>query len=241
MYFFEKKTQKFELFSKKKWLKELNIFSCMTQRIEPFWTWPNELNLLLHDSKNWTFFSKKKMTQRIEISWAWLKEFDFFYDSQTWTFLFQYFFQKKKNDSKNWSPFSLWLSKFFFFLKYEYDSQNWIFFNTTHTIELVFLNMTFFFFRHWIFLIRLKELKFSNTTQRTQLFSLIWLKVLNFFSMTLSVNWTFFFFQEIRLDSSNWISMKISSRWLKELKSFFLTQRIGLFLFPMWLKELNLL
>ena len=41
----------------KRKFKELNHFlKRMTQWIEPSFTWLNELNLLLHDSMNWTFF-----------------------------------------------------------------------------------------------------------------------------------------------------------------------------------------
>ena len=126
----------------------------------------------------------------------------------------------------------------FFFLKYEYDSQNWIFFNTTHRIELVFLNMTFFF-RHWTFFfwIRLEEMKFSNTTQRIQLFSLIWLKELNLFCMTLWIE-LFFFFQEIWLDSSNWTSFyEFLFKMTKRVEVFLLTQELNLSCFPMWLNE----
>ena len=238
--------------------QRIEHFSCMTQRIEPFWTWPNELNLLYHDSekclflkkqidsKNWNFLS---MTQRI----------DFFEcDSKNWIFEFFFFFLKRfkelsfsqKYDTKNWNFF-------------QYDSKNWTFLNMTQWIEPFFLtwrkdffpkknskNMTFCDSQIWtfkkkiqkmtqridpfftmtlkmkffevfevrirltelnffldiepfFFWIRLKELKFSNTTQRIQLFFL-WYD---------SKYWTFFvwlsklnFFQEIWFDSSNWSS-----------------------------------
>ena len=185
----------------------------MTRRIEPFFiTWFKD------------FFSPKKKTQRI---WLFLRLTDL------------NIFSKKKKMTQRIDPFfSLWLSKWNFFWST----------NTTHRTDFFsilltelkfffFLKMTFFFDIEF-FLIRLKALKFSNTTQRIQLFSLIWLKVLNFFLYD-SLNWTCF--QEIWLDSSNWTSFYgplfqddskswSLSFWLKEL---------NLSCFPMWLKELK--
>ena len=94
--------------------------------------------------------------------------------------------------------FSLWLSKWNFFWStntthrtdfFQYYSQNWT--------SSFCLNMTFFLFDIEIFfLIRLKELKFSNTTQRIQLFSLIWLKVLNFFVWLSELNFFWLWLKE---------------------------------------------
>ena len=68
------------------WLKELNFFLNMTQRIEPlFKIWLKELNLFEHDSKNWTFFTWLK---NWTFFWTWLKELNhlFEYESKDWTF-----------------------------------------------------------------------------------------------------------------------------------------------------------
>ena len=83
-------TQRFVFF----WLKELNFFY-MTQRIELFSVWIEELNLVVeYDSKNRTFFecdSKNWTLFKI-----WLKELNFLKNvSKNWTF-FRY-------DSKNWT------------------------------------------------------------------------------------------------------------------------------------------
>ena len=212
------------------WVKELNFwfFLFKTKRIKELsfshkydtknWTfffqydsiffkiWLEEFNpSFYHDSKTLLFFFFEK-----------IKEFEFFYDSQTWTFFFfNFFFWKKQNDSKNWSLFLNYVSpkKFFwstnathrtdFFL---YDSQNWFFW-----IWLFFLTLNFFFF--WI---RLKVLKFSNTTQRIQLF----------FLWYVSKNCTSLSYEPFLHDSKNLTlffntSPRFFSKWVKELNPFF--------------------
>ena len=272
-FFFEKNSKIWTLFQKKlknlnsfpkKWLKELNIFSCMTQWMEPFWTWPNELNLLEHDSKNWTFFSenndsnnwnflsmtqrivfffecdsknwifefskKKKTTQTIELFWKIRYKEPFLFSSMTQRLEpFSNIFLKK-NDSKNWSFFSLWLSKWNIF---EVRIRLTEFFFSIRLTELnlfFFLKMTFYF-RHWTF--------FLNTTQRIEI--LQYDSEDSIFLWYDSKYWTFlydtlwielFFFKKYDLTHRiEPLFMNLSSRWLKELKSFFLTQRIEPFLF----------
>ena len=106
-------TQRIELFCCVL-LKELNFF-WMTQRIEPFVIYQKylkELNLLLHDSKNWTFFFEN--------------------DSQNWTFFFlntthriePFFFEY---GPKNWTLSWIW-RKELNRLIFEYDSKNWTLF-----------------------------------------------------------------------------------------------------------------
>ena len=220
----KKTTQRIELSPKIRY-KELNffffqydskIFFNMTRRIEPFFiTWLKDL----------VFFFTKKKTQRI-----WLLMTHRLEPS------FQNIFTQKKW-LEELIPFFIVTLKFFFFEIrirltelnfFQYDSQNWTCF--------FFLNMTFFFdIELFFFWIRLEEMKFSNTTQRIQLFSLIWLQELNLFCMTL---WIELFFQEIWLDSSNWTSFyEFLFKMTKRVEVFLLTQELNLSCLPMWLNE----
>ena len=161
----ESKNWIFEFLEKKKPQKNSAFLKNTIQRTEL---------LFQYDSNFFSKYDSKNLTLHFTMT-----QFDFFFhDSQTWTFLFQYFFKKK-----NWLKeliffFELWLSKCIFFLStnatrrtdffffFQYDSQNWFFF------------WMWLFSWHWTFFwIRLKDLKFSNTTQRNNFFSLICLKV----------------------------------------------------------------
>ena len=99
--FFFLTTQRIELFSKIRHkelnlfqydsktfpirLKEINLFSNMTQRIEPFFLW--------YDLKNWFFFFQK-MTQISKL---------FSMTQKNWTFFLHDLFFFKKYNSKNWA------------------------------------------------------------------------------------------------------------------------------------------
>ena len=206
------------------WLKELNFWVFVKkERLKGLsfsqkhdtknWTFFNMTQRIFeYDSKNWTLLLNFNMTQRL---FPKLQEFDFFQDSQTWTFFF--FF--KKNDSKNWSLFFTMTLKMEFFFStntthrtdfFQYDSENW-----------TFLKMTFF--RHLTFFFEYDSKNWNSPIRLTgfKLFSLIWLKVLNFFCMTLWID-LFFFFQEIWLDSSN------GTAFYEPL--FKMTQRVEVFL-----------
>ena len=143
-------------------LKELNLFF-MTQRIEPFFfTWLEELNLLLnmtqrrepllslkydlrkYDSKNWHLFFFS-MAQRIEPSFfTWLNELNLLFSLTRGIALFFV----KKYDSKNWT--------------FLHDSKNWTFFSTNDSKNWIILTQ-----KNWIFFflskIRLKELNPFST------------------------------------------------------------------------------
>ena len=246
-------------FIKKNDSKNWNFLS-MTQRIDFFLGWLKELNFWVfvkkNDSKELSF--SQKYDTKNWTSFIWLKDF-FQYDPKNWTLLYnmtQRLFSPSKNltfeDSQTWTFVKYFFKKkmtqridpFFFHC----DSQNGIFFwstNTTHrtvffSIRLTELNFfeNDFFGTLNFFWIRLKELKFSNTTQRIQLFFSDMTQSIELFLYD-SLNWTFF--QEIWLDSSNWTSFYEPlfqddskswslSFWLKEL---------NLSCFPMWLKELK--
>ena len=166
----------------KKWLKVLNTFLNLTERVELFLHWTQRIELFFNHLTqriepffvwvpNWIFFLKKKpsqkMTQRIEPS------FVFF------------------NDSKNWT-----LCKWLIELSLFYEpllNKSWIFLFLTQRIEL-FLNMTqriepTFFECDFFFL--------KKKTQKIELFS-----------KNDSNNWTFLnMTQWIELalnDSKNW-------------------------------------
>ena len=84
------------------WLKEMSFFF--------FWkTWLIEIELFLHDSKNWTLF------------WIWLKELK----------IFMIFWLKELN------LFWIWLEKVNFFEE-KHDPQNWTIFSCDHGIEPFF-------------------------------------------------------------------------------------------------------
>ena len=127
----------------KKMLKELNLSFIwttfyMTQWIELFSIWLEELSLFKYDSKSWTFFflnmtqklepsfeydSKKwaflNMTQRSELFWTLLRESNPFFKTT------QRIEPFSKSDSKNW-PFLKMTQIIETFSKY--DAKNWNFF-----------------------------------------------------------------------------------------------------------------
>ena len=156
------------------------------QKIEPFYDSEK------YDSKNWTSSHFLDLTQRIEF-FLWLQAF--------W----------RKNESKNWTFFSVGLKELNFFSMFflirhtelnhvfsEYDTElNHFFLNTTHRIEPFF---------SWVWF---KELNifFLNVTQRIDFFSNMTQRI-EFFLYD-SKNWTFFW------------------TWLIELNHLFnMTQRI---------------
>ena len=100
------------------WIKELSLFSNLTQRSEPLlWTWLKEFVL-----------------------WTWLKEFVFEYDSKNvffnMTIRIEPFFA---NDSETF--FLTWLKEEeLFFWKWLQESN--IFYNVSQRIEPFFFNMT---------------------------------------------------------------------------------------------------
>ena len=200
------------------WLKELNLFLSMSQRIEFF-----------HDSKNWTFF---RMTQRF--CWKRLKESNLFFEydpknrtSFYWKYVLRIVFQY---DSQNWTYFSallkewniwVWLKELNFLW---YDSNNWTLKNSKNWFsqlqELNFWKTWLEFFRYDFF--------FRKNSKNWTLF-LILRKALNLFLGDDSKNWTLLTrLKDLRIflhdskTSTFWT-------WLNELS-----------LFSTWLKELNL-
>ena len=221
------------------WLKELNLFLSMTQRIELF-SWLKELNFFQNDSK-----ILLKTTQRIKPFFEYdPKNRTSFYRKYVLRIVFQY-------DSHNWTYFSallkewniwVWLKELNFLW---YDSHNWTLKNSKNWFsqrqELNFFWKTWLkeFFRYDFFRKNQRiEPLFSHITQRIELFSRRWLKELNpsyktqrleiFFYMTQrlqpfehdsmnwasslhdSKNWTFFW----EFDSMDWT---LCSKGLKEL------------------------
>ena len=131
-----------------------------------------------------------------------------------------------------------------FFWKYEYDSQN--FFHTTHRIELVFSNMTFFL--QWTFLkydsknwnspIRLRGFNFFlwYDSKVLNFFFCMTLSELNFFSRNITwlIELNLFLWTSFQYDSKSWIFFESDFNFW----TFFLnwTQRIEP-LFWVWLKD----
>ena len=196
------------------WRKELNSFfgeiqlnTFPIQRIEhSFWIRLTELNSFLEcDSKNWTFFSQ--MSRRLELSFTNMSDRN------------NFFFLKKKNDSKNWFSENInqnietlfwWLKELSFFFWETWLTELNHFFHVTHGIEP--------FFPTWLIVI--------------ESFFLTWLKELNpFWNMTQRVekfSWVF--------DSKNWIFFEYDSKiWtffflnVTHRIEFFMTQRIEFF------------
>ena len=128
--FFDQYDSKSRIFHKK-WLKVLNTFLNLTERVEPFLHWTQRIELFFcmcpnffskiflknnpipkNDSKNWTpFLFVSTMTQRIELF---------------------------VNDSLNWASFmnlfSIRVEFFFFWL----NELNFFFLSTTQWIEPIF-------------------------------------------------------------------------------------------------------
>ena len=105
------------------WLKELNPFKKVTQRIEPsFWTCFNELNpFFYHDSKTWTLFSFRCDSKNWTLLLIWLKELNFLFHMTRRLDPFWYDLEElnllKKDDSKNWTLFLIiWLKELNSFL-----------------------------------------------------------------------------------------------------------------------------
>ena len=185
------------------WLKELNFFLSMIQRIEP---------LFEYDSKNRTHFCLNT-TQWIDpIFWMWLKNWNFWLkNSQN----FELFLSKSKlnfssHDSKNWTFFSLNMTQrieplFLWIWRkelnpcfFEYDAKNWTLVSlnmTQRRIERKELNLFLWIWREELnlLLMRRKELNLF----------LICLKELSLFSKYDSKNWTSLSYELFLHDSKN--------------------------------------
>ena len=200
------------------------------------------------DSKTWTFCFFQ----------TWFKELDLFWWPQTWSFFWNYdafFFLKKW--LKELDP-TFWLKELIFL----YDSKNRTLFCMTQRIEpflydlknWTFLwiwrrelnlllmrrkELNFFFFasKNWTFFLLYRKYLSSffwknKLTQRIELFFLIWLKELkskknclkesNFFWL---IELNLFFFQKTMIQRIELCVKK--------------TQRIEIFFFEKWRKELN--
>ena len=223
-------------------------FLSMTQRIEPLnflydakiWTLfqhiTQRIDFFEKESKNWTFW------------WIWLKELNSFWkcDSKNWTLfgsmpqrieLFLEVCTKKFNFFSNTTQriefFQIWLKDLN--LSFWHDSKFWTFFFwCTRLKELnLLMNMTRFFRKKLTQ--RIETLSMTlETTQSTDFwffqkydsqncnffFSKLWLKELNFWSVTQ------------RIEPFETITHRT--------ELFFVTQRIELFFFCVLLKELNL-
>ena len=238
------------------WLKEFNFWTLLqiwlTLRVQPIWTFSydstnwtyftwlkelnlielsfKELNLLFHDSKNWTFFLKR------------LNELNFFCvpknctyfvecDPKNWTFFVEC-------DPKNW----IIVEKHEELILFTKMTENWTLFELSHMtrrnehflkwlkelnlFECGSKNWTFFFLKHdsknWtLFTKGLQELIFSHFFQRFEPF-LTWLTELNPF-------WTIWLI-EIEPFFSTWV--KENDSFLFDSKIFFffakcMTQRMN--------------
>ena len=237
--FFDQYDSKSRIFHKK-WLKVLNTFLNLTERVESFLHWTQRIELFFQpfDSKNWAFFyicpklkkffflkkkTSQKMTQRIGPKFL-TQRYVFLYGSKNF-FLY---------DSKNWFFCMTQRIKTFFF---EYDAENWNLFLWIWRREL----MPFSFLPQRIetfsSLPQMIEFFSKILTQRIELFFLIWLKEMKsekkktqrvelFFCMTYRIEpllFSLIWFKEL-----NFVSKKET---LKKSKSSFstITQRIELF------------
>ena len=164
------------------------------------------------------------MTQRLEPS--------FEYDSKKWAFFFEHYSKNRTlflRRRKELNLFLILTQRIDLFS--QFDSKNWTF----------FLNLTqrIFFFQMW-----LKELNlFLNMIQRIEFLSDMY--------DSKSKNRTFFF--SIRLNESNiffcmwfmfsrffWVK-NFSKNWIFIwLKEWYLTQRLEIYVFEIWFKELDL-
>ena len=213
-FFFFEKTWLIEIELFFTWLKELNPFLKMTQRIEKF-SW-------FFDSKNWTFF---EYDSKIWFFWMWLTDLNFFIDSKKWVLFFrmtkillnttqrtfvwicpielnlfwnftqwiEHFAQK---DSKNWTLKDYLNNKTFLWL-----GELGLFFYLTQRIELFLKNIT------------QKLLTFFDITHRIELLFRTWLTELNFF-----------FFEDsdsLRLNPSFLLESKKMTPFLAWLKEYF--------------------
>ena len=239
------------------WLKELNTFLNMTQRIGLVSKWLKELNLFF---SKWLkefnlFFSKwlkelnlfSQMTRRLDFSLSNMSDRNTFF----W----------KKDDSKNWFSENInqiiqtlfWLKEFFFFKKitwlieielFSHDSKNWtlfwiwlenlnFFLNVTHRIELFYWlkeMSSFFFFQN--------DIDFVEYDSKNRTFVWICHQELNLFW-----NFTQWIEHSAQKDSKNWTLKRLFEQQNLLMNwgigpFFYLTHRIELF-FRTWLTELN--
>ena len=245
MWLFKKKTQKIELFSRKNDSKNWTFvehdsnwfFLSVTQRIE-FFEYESKNRTHFLCEKNWIFLS---VTQRIDfLSFFFLKKtlkelsFSQKYYTKNWIF-FQYdskIFEKmthrlepflsnivsKKNTQRIDPFFSRSLSKCKNFWSTNTTHRTDFFFNTTHRIEFFFWKWLFFSTLNFFFEYDSKKRNSPIRLRGFHFFSLIWLKVLNFFVWLSELN---FFFKKYDLTHRiEPLFMNLFSRWLKELKSF---------------------
>ena len=221
------------------WLKELNLFSNVTQRIEP---------LFEYDSENLNFCQiNTTQSQRIELSF-------FQYDSTNWTLFFLHvihvfkwfkdFFlekflkelifhmtQRMVPDAKTWNlcfwnliqrigPFFFWwLADLKLFFQKLWRKELNLFFQKVWLKELNSKNFFFFWFaaKNWVFFLCKFWLELShfflNRTQRIELFYMTY----RIEPLLFSLIW----FEEL-----NFVSKKE-------------TQKIEIFFVDKWLTELN--
>ena len=253
-FFFFNLTQRIELFvCFKMWLKELNFWTLLqiwlTLRIQPFWTFSYdstnwtyftwlkelnlielslELNLLFHDSKNWTLFWRDSMNwiffviQRIVLSL-----FNVIQRIESFLLNVTQRIESLLKNMKNWSFLQIWLRiepflNLFIWLEemniFWLDSKNWTFFEMIQRIkpfcmwlkELKFLYKKWV--QEWIFRMWLKELKFFNMTQRieydahnwTSLFSNMTHRIEHLFSRIWRTDLNISF---LEYDAQNWTSL----------------------------------
>ena len=214
-------------------LKDLNSFLNTTQRIDPFFNTTQKLKFLV--DKNWTLSNELwlKETFVIELFSPKMMQSFFFQKKKRWfeewnllenmTHRIEFFKQKKKSDSKNWTFLTLTQRTVFLRLKnelfFKYGSKNWIF-CLVSVKELVFSSMT-----HWKLLKELffhvsKSWFFFNMSQRIQLFFQIRRKELHpFLNTTQRIEPFFLWILE-------WIRRKELNpfflwTWRKELKALF--------------------
>ena len=177
------------------WLKELNTFLNMTQRMEPF---------SQNDSKNWTFSSK---WLKIFVLWIWLRIVFWLWLSERYCFV--YF------DSNNWTVFKIRPKGLNFFDWLINMTQRIVFSLMSHRIEHFFEHeriepssffMThiiepFFFLETQLNTFPIQRIEHSFWTRLTELnsflecdsknwtgFSKNWLKELNLFSQSMTFN-----------------------------------------------------
>ena len=194
-FFFKKKNMTHRNWTFFTWLKELNPFLNMTQRIEKI-SW-------FFDSKNWTYF---EYDSKIWIfSWMWLTELNFFIDSKKWVLFFRMTKIFVEYNSKNRTFVWICLQELNLFWNFtqwiehsaQKDSKNW-------TLKDYLNNKTFLWIGESIWL---KELNFFSKislknywpffdmTHRIELLFRTWLTELNFFFKNMTHwDWTLLFF-----------------------------------------------
>ena len=242
------------------WLKELNLFLSMSQRIELFSEWLKDF--VENDSKNQTFF------------WIWPKESNFFLLKicskncfSVWFTELNFFQHYLKNgtfeyDSKSWTFFDMtpiiepWKiqrtdfpnSKNWTFEKHDSNFSDMSFFEKIQRIEPFFSNITQSiesFSRRW-----LKELNPSYKTHRLENF-FTWLKDFNLLNMTQGIEPLLYMTQRIEPFWGIWLNglnplhertQRIGHQkiiWLQQPNLFVYDLGNWAFFFSCWLKELN--